>query len=298
MPAPIALMAYARPHHLARTITALKDDPLFASSPLSVFVDGPRSDADRQAVEEVRTIVRSQLPAAEHRFQTANRGLAASVIAAVDELLDRYGRVIVVEDDLLVSPDFLLFMNEGLDRYANEQQVMQVSGFLPPLSRPLERAVFLPQTVSWGWATWKRAWANFEEVPVGHERLRTDRAFGHRFNRQGSYNYRLMLDRQLAGKIDSWAIRFYWSVFKRSGLVLYPPETLVANAGMDGSGTHGTSGIVAAAVEPPAPLGAFEWPLCVSVDAQAESVVNKAYRNAFTTPASRLKVRLAQMIGR
>jgi len=296
-PAPLALMAYSRPQHLASTISALKASPLFDQTPLTVFVDGPKGAADTDAVEAVRALVCAELPNADHRFAPANRGLAASVIAAVDEMVDRFGRVIVLEDDLLVSPDFLTFLNAGLDRYADDPRVMQVSGFLPPIATPLPSACFLPQTVSWGWATWARAWARFERCPTGHERLRTDRTFRHSFNRMGSYNYTHMLNRQLAGEIDSWAIRFYWSVFKEEGLVLHPPTSLVANAGFDGSGTHGTSG-VSPLVRIPTALPSFAWPDKVARNPGVEQRVNSAYRKTFTTPASRLKVRLAEALGR
>jgi hypothetical protein len=156
-------------------------------------------------------------------------------------VLTRFDRVIVIEDDLLLSPGFLSYMNKSLALYANEDAVLQVSGYIfeaPALARA-GTAVFLPFTTSWGWATWRRAWSHFDPAAKGWGRLQTEPDLRRRFNLDGAYDYATMLERQMHGKRDSWAIRWYWIVFSMGGLVLFPPVTLVKNEGMDGTGTHG-----------------------------------------------------------
>jgi hypothetical protein len=209
--------------------------------PVLRFRRWPRSEADAAAVEETRSAVRGRLGTrATFVEQEHNRGLANSIIAGTTELCRRHGRAIVVEDDLILAPSFLRFLNEGLDRFRNEPRVLQVSGYMfdvPSLAHNRE-ALLLPMTTSWGWATWKRAWDLFDPAATGW-RERLVGVDARRFDLGGRYAYTSMLERQMTKGIDSWAIRWYYSVFVHDGLVLFPPRTLAYNAGLDGSGTHG-----------------------------------------------------------
>jgi len=239
--APIALFIYKRPEHARRTIASLKACPGFAESPLYVFADGARTRADLPAVQATRAAARELLgPRAVFVERDQNLGLANSIIAGTTELCRRHGRVVVVEDDLVVAPQFLPFLNEGLDAYEDQPGVMQVAGhmFAVPSLADTQEALLLPMTTSWGWATWKRAWDLFDPDATGwRERLNADVEIK-RFNLDGSYDYYRMLKRQMSGDIDSWAIRWHYTVFANDGLTLFPPRTLVVNAGLDGSGTH------------------------------------------------------------
>jgi hypothetical protein len=242
--APVALFIYRRPEHTRRTLTALSACTELASSPLYVFCDGAKAPDAVTSVREARAVARQLAPKSaifvEHE---RNQGLARSIIAGTTELTERFGKVIVVEDDLEVAPSFLRFMNAGLERYARDEEVMQVSGYQFPLDPPLsERSLFLGFPTSWGWATWARAWRHFDASASQHRALDDDPELRRRFDLDGSYPYYAMLQRQLRGKIDSWAIRWHLSVFMRRGLVLYPGRSLVRNTGFDGSGTHGARG--------------------------------------------------------
>lgn len=240
--APIIIFAYRRSEHLKRTLQSLKQCKEFADSPVIVFVDGPRDIADQNDVNATRDIAQKTLGAtARYVFRETNMGLARSVIAGVNEIISQYGRVIVVEDDLCVSPKFLEFMNQALDRYAVDDSVFQISGYMygNPELESQTTALFLPFIGSWGWATWQRAWRTFDPEATGWQCLRTDSAARRRFNLDDSYEYATMLFRQMTERRQSWAIRWYWSVFKANGLVLYPPVSLVKNIGLDGTGTHG-----------------------------------------------------------
>lgn len=240
--APIALFIYNRPEHTRRTIEALQHCPEFKESPVFVFSDGPRKAVNEPDVLKARTVARTALQGPASFIESpSNQGLARSIIGGVSRLCKEFGRVIVVEDDLVVSPHFLTYMNAALNRYCDDERVMQISGYMFPITAFSNRtdAFFLPFTTSWGWATWARAWEHFDAEANGWERLEQDASLRHRFNLHGSFDYFDMLKLQLAGAIDSWAIRWYWSVFKNEGIILYPPSTLVKNEGFDGSGTHG-----------------------------------------------------------
>lgn len=242
--APIALFTFKRPAHTLRTLQALERNPEFQHSDLHIYCDGSRRADEDDAVNATRQVVREWSHPKKIIYEAnSNLGLAASIMAGVSDLCERYGAVIVVEDDLVVAPVFLDFLNRALDVYADNPRVMQVSGHMFPvdLGAADTDSVFLPFITSWGWATWQRAWACFDPDMRGYDRLASDRSLRRRFDLDDAYPYFAMLKKQKKGQIDSWAIRWYLSVFLRDGLVLYPSRSLVRNVGFDGSGTHNSN---------------------------------------------------------
>ncbi len=241
--APIVLFVYNRPEHLRQTIEALKKNDLANKSELFIFSDGPKNKDAVENVNRVREIIRSikgfkNVSVIE---RNDNFGLAQSVITGVTEIVNKYGKVIVLEDDLITHPQFLEFMNRGLDEYEIEHKVFSISGFAftgDVADDNIEDTYFLRLTSSWSWATWKDRWAYFDEHASGWETLKRDAKQAKLFNYDGSYAYTQMLESQMAGQIDSWGIRWYWSVFKRGGLMLCPARSIVRNIGFDGSGIH------------------------------------------------------------
>lgn len=238
--APIALFAFRRPDHLRRCLDSLRDNPQASSTDLWIFCDGPRHEADETSVRDVREIARGVQGFARVSVieQPRNIGLATSVISGVSDVLTVAERVIVVEDDLVVSPDFLEFMNEALELYADSPEVASIHGFSYAVDTPLPQSFFLRGADCWGWATWRRGWALFN--PDGQALLSEldSRGLGRSFDFDGVYPYREMLVNQVAGRIDSWAVRWNASVYLAGGFTLYPGVSLVENIGQDGSGTH------------------------------------------------------------
>ena len=239
--APIALFVYRRPEHARRTIASLQNCIGFDQSKLYVFADGPKTEADAAAVQSTRSVVRGMLgDRAVYVERYKNIGIASSIIGGASQLCEQFGSVIVVEDDLILSPMFLQFLNEGLQRYRDEPRVMQLSGhmFDVPQLRDESCALFLPMTTSWGWATWDRAWKQFDQAVSNWEDIVADKKQAKRFNLDGNYPFTRMLQREMTVGIGAWDIRWYASVFRQEGLGLFPPKTLVVNGGLDGSGTH------------------------------------------------------------
>lgn len=238
--APIALFVYNRPAHTQRCLDALLNNDTFNASPLYIFCDGPRNTADEKAVHDVRALVQScRHP---HKFvnpSSRNQGLANSVMAGLSTVLAIHEEVIVVEDDLVVGPSFLDYLNRSLDRYRDETQVMQVAAHMYPVDPATKHdAFFLPLASSWGWATWRRAWQHFDASMRHYETLSRDPVRRHRFNLDAPLPYFEFLHRQHTGRADSWFIRWYLSIFMNDGLVLYPRYSHVRNRGFDGTGVH------------------------------------------------------------
>lgn len=239
--APIAVFAFKRPEHLSRTLAALAKCALAGESEITIFCDGARDPGERALVEKTRAVAKAAKGFAKVSVveRSDNFGLSKSICAGVTELLSRSGRVIVLEDDLLVAPSFLEFMNEALVKYEDEERVMQVSGYMYPVDTagPAD-AFFMTHSSCWGWATWARAWKHFGPRPEILTKLRADRSLRAKFDVNGTYPYFSMLEKQDAGEIDSWGIIWYLNLFANGGLVLMPRHTLVANIGQDGTGTN------------------------------------------------------------
>jgi hypothetical protein len=238
--APIILFVYDRPWHTKKTVEALLGNELAKDSDLIVYSDGPKDDRDKALVGEVRDYLKNVKGFRSIRIveKAKNEGLARSVISGVSGTVDRFGKVIVMEDDIVASPYFLKYMNEGLDLYAKEEAVMSICGYRFPAKTILPETFFLRKTDSWGWATWKRAWDLFE--PDGKKLLEEiiRRKLEKAFDLGGAFPAVQMLKDQIAGENDSWAIRWYASSILHNKLNLYPGESLVQNRGLDASGTH------------------------------------------------------------
>jgi len=238
---PIALFTYNRPNHTGRALDSLARCHRFDECRSYIYCDGPKSERDKAEVKVSRTVVRewAEKQGAVVIERQENLGLARSIVTGVTDLCREYGRVIVVEDDLVVSPAFLDYMLQALDRYHDDPQVYQLSGYMFPVdSHAMTEAFFLPFITTWGWATWARAWQVFDWHATGAQVRLTDADTRRRFNLDGHYPYATMLEDRLAGRNDSWGVLWWWSVFQRNGLALYPRQSLVINRGFDGSGRH------------------------------------------------------------
>ncbi|MBU2640354.1 MAG: glycosyltransferase [Thiobacillus sp.] len=238
--APIVLFVYARPEHTRRTLEALAANALADQSDLIVYSDASRSEREAEAVRVVRELI---LATSGFRSVTLvernmNFGLARNIIEGVSEVLRQHECVIVLEDDMVTSPFFLTYMNDALKRYANDDRIISIHGYVYPVAGGLPEAFFLPGADCWGWATWRRGWACFN--PDGAQLLRElkQRKLERTFDYEGSYPYTKMLEAQIAGTNDSWAIRWYASAFLLGKLTLYPGRSLVHNIGNDATGTH------------------------------------------------------------
>jgi len=242
---PIAVFAYRRTRHLARVLDALEACPEFKKSRCYVFSDGPKSNEGEADVAAVRALVKARLrPNMTLVESPVNLGVDGSILAAVTRICNEFGRVIVIEDDIVVAPCTLKWFNDVLSRYEDEARVWQVSAyqFNVPEFADRDSGLFLPLTTSWGWATWKRAWDLYDPEATGWERLKTDRELRRGFDVDDSYPYTDMLLRQKEGRSDTWDIHWWWRVFTSNGLVLFPPRSLVTNIGFDETATHGKFG--------------------------------------------------------
>lgn len=238
--APILLFVYNRPEHVRRNIQALLKNELAAESELFIYSDAAKDETSQAAVKEVRAFIRSiqgfkKITITE---RAENWGLARSIIDGVTTQINRYGRVIVLEDDLVVAPHFLQFMNDALETYRDEERVghIQACDFTHDPSLP--DTFLIKWTGSWGWGTWGRAWKHFNADGKALLTELESRKLTYTFDFNGKYGYTRMLRRQIEGKNNSWAIRWNASLFLKGILSLNVGKSLVQNEGFDGSGTN------------------------------------------------------------
>jgi hypothetical protein len=242
-PAPIALFAYRRPDHLQATLDALRRNPEASQSELYVFSDAARNEGAAAGVDAVRRILHElggfRSVNVVHRER--NYGLAANITQGVADVLASRDRVVVLEDDIVVSPFFLRFMNEALTAYRDEARVGSISGYCYPLDRAVGETFFIRGSDCWGWATWRDRWKVFNpNGPALLSELRR-RGLTHAFDFEGTMGFIRMLEDQIAGRNDSWAVRWHAACFLADLVILYPGRPLAQNIGQDGTGTHNLS---------------------------------------------------------
>jgi hypothetical protein len=238
--APIALFVYNRPDHMRRTLSYLQKNELAGESRLFIFSDGAKTVNDEAKITEIRQQAKlvTGFKSVKVIERKVNVGLANSIISGVTQLVNEYGKVIVFEDDLLSSPFTLEYFNEALDQYANQPEVMHIGAYMYDLKTPdLPQTFFYRAATSWGWATWARAWKNFEP-DIDKLMKQFDQRKIHEFSIEGTMNFWKQMQQFKAGKNNSWAIRWYASIFLKNGLTLNPAKSLIQNIGHDGSGRH------------------------------------------------------------
>lgn len=241
--APIVLFTYNRPDHVKQTIEALQKNEFASDSDLIIYSDGAKDKTDELAINETRKYLHTVegFKSVQIIEREKNWGLAESLIDGITSVVDKYGKVIVMEDDLLTSPYYLRFMNQALEKYSDDDQIASIHGYVNPVKEELPETFFLSYASSWGWATWQRAWRIFERDGSKLLNELQDKNLEQCLDFDNSYYFVKMLRNQIKGKNSSWAIRWYTSIVLKNKLCLYPGKSLVRQIGCDGSGTHSSN---------------------------------------------------------
>jgi len=244
--APIAFFAYNRPDHAKLVLESLSRNTLANESVLFIFIDGPKpgaSEEDKAAIEKVKEVVQEKKWCKEVHIKAseANKGLIKANTEGVTEVVNQFGKVIVMEDDGVLSPGFLKYMNDALNFYQDNPQVMHIAAYRRPDLAAVdvkESTYFFYHTTTWGWATWKRAWDKF--TPDAFAVREAVKAKGNirKLNMDNTYEFFWGLKAVALGKLKSWNAIWHSVVFLNDGLCLYPQKSLVSNIGHDGSGTN------------------------------------------------------------
>ena len=292
--APIVIFTYNRPLHTQRTVEALLKNEYAADSDLIIYSDAPKNEVAQSGVDETRAYVRSISGFKTLRIveRKENFGLANNIIDGVTSIVNEFGRIIVLEDDLLTSPYYLKFVNEALTHYEENEDVVSINGYMYPTSMQLPESFFIKGADCLGWATWKRGWDLFN---VNGEELLTEleeKGLTKQFDFDGTYKYTKMLRKQTQGTVGSWAIRWYASAFLKNKLTLYPGKSLIFHDGSDGSGTNCSDDDMFKVELSDRPLTVFP------IESKESEIGRKAFKYFFryTILERKIKARLRRII--
>ena len=239
-PAPIVLFVYNRPRHTRQTIEALQKNELAKESQIFIYSDAAKDERSEERVNEVREYIKKIDGFKEITIieREKNKGLAGSIIEGVTKIVNEYGKIIVLEDDIVTNPYFLRFMNEALEFYEHEKKVWHISGWNYPIDGREIGDVFLWRLMNcWGWATWRDRWQYFQKDTEKFIKTFTKEDI-YRFNLDGSHDFWGQILANRKGEIDTWAIYWYATIFEHNGLCLNSVRSYVTNIGLDGSGIH------------------------------------------------------------
>jgi len=242
--APIALFTFKRLDTLKLTVEALQKNMLASESDLIIFSDAAKKDVDIAKVTEVRAYIKTitGFNTITVHESPQNKGLANSIIDGVSHILENHETLIVLEDDLLSSPNFLDFMNQALSFYKEDSKVISISGYtlaLPSLKKYSKDYYYGCRASSWGWGIWANRWKNIDWNNEYYNNILTDKKIRQKLNRGGS-DMSNMLKKQLNGKIDSWAIRFCYHQSVNDMITVFPTNSKIISIGFGESATHTT----------------------------------------------------------
>ena len=242
--APIVLFVYNRPDHTRRTLEALMNNILADQSDLFIFADGPKDNislSQKQQIADTRTILHEKQWCKNVIITESetNNGLSKSIIDGVTKIINKYGKIIVLEDDIITGKYFLQYMNDALQRYENNKNVWHITGWRYPIDTDNKNlSYFYPIMDCWSWATWADRWKHYTKDPKNLKKTFTKKMI-RRFNADNcDKNNWLQVELNLSGDINTWAIFWYAVIFQNNGLCLGPTTSLVTNSGFDASGTN------------------------------------------------------------
>ena len=298
-PAPVAIFAYNRPNHLKSLLISLSENKDSSNSSVVVFLDGPKNDFDFFQQSKILEVLGGAFAfkSVEVRRSERNKGLANSVRLGVTQMLIENSRVIVLEDDLVLSPFFLQYMNDALDFYESQPNVASIHGFQYPLKQTLSEPVFLRGADCWGWATWRDRWraVSFDSFDLSKKIQELELVDS--FNLGGAMDFYELLLNQSRGKVDSWAICWHASMFLQNRLTLFPPKSLVQNHGNDGSGIH--SGVNSFFETKFASEISWEYPTMASESVAFKELLADFYKKSLNrSRSSVIKNKLSSFFGR
>jgi len=295
--APVAVFAYARAEHLRRSVESLLANPEAKDTDVTFYCDAARREEHQAGVQQVRHFVDSVsgFRSVRRVYRERNFGLARSIVDGVSQIVAEHGRVIVLEDDLELSPHFLRFMNEALVRYRDDPRVASVHGYVYPTRQLLPETFFLRGADCWGWATWSRAWRHFDADGAGLLSRLKAQGLTRQFDYDGTYPFTWMLSQQVQGRNDSWAVRWHASCFLDSLLTLYPGRSLVRNIGNDASGTHGEDSDIFTVSLSPTPVHVAD--IRVEASPEARAAIVEFFRS-HRTARGQLRQMIYSLFGR
>lgn len=242
MLAPIVLFAYLRIDTLQAVVSSLLKNELALESDLFIYCDGVKTESQK---EKQKTLIEYLYSIKGFKSVTVNvsdfnRGLDPSIIMGVTEIINKYGKIIVLEDDVVVASNFLLYMNQCLDEFELDSRIMSISGWGIDIERPQGYSydVYLfGRSSSWGWGTWKDRWSSIDWEIKEWNSFSKDRKKIRAFNKRGGSDMFHMLKECMNGG-NMWDIRFCYNMFVKDMYSVIPIVSKTENIGYNELAVH------------------------------------------------------------
>lgn len=237
--APIILFTYKRLDTLKKTVESLRENTLSKDSDLFIFSDAASKPQDIKLINKIRLYLKTitGFKSVTIFEASTNKGLAKSIIEGVTTIINQHEKVIVLEDDLVTSKNFLIYCNSALDHYRNDKRIFSIAGYTAPIKGPTQDVYFTKRASSWGWATWKDRWNDLDWNVENYKLTMSNKNFMQEFNKMGS-DMTKMLNDQIVGKINSWAIRWCYNQFISQTYTVYPTVSKIKNIGTGVDASH------------------------------------------------------------
>ena len=215
-------------------------------STLYIYCDGPKEGALKEElskINQIRTLVRkkkwcNEVHIIEHK---TNQGLANNILTGVTAIIKKYGKIIVLEDDIITSKFFLKYMNYSLNYYQNDKKVFHINGYnnQSNLQFILDDYYFLRFMFCWGWGTWEDRWNKIDkDYNTCYKKLVNSKELLYKFNYGNIMKFQEQLTDNINIKENTWAILWNCSIFFNDGYCLTSKSSYVTNIGMDGTGAN------------------------------------------------------------
>src|ERR1700693_1667094 len=241
---PVVMLIYNRPDLTRKVFTEISR---VTPKKLLVIADGPHPDkpGDAESCKQARAILSSINWECDVKidFSENNLGLKKRVSSGLDWVFNQVEEAIVLEDDCMPNPKFFRFCEEILGKYRDDERVSHVSGdnFQFGKNATPYSYYFSRYPHVWGWATWKRAWQNYDVDMAEWPELRDKKWLqGFLESRRASNFWNNNFEKTYSGQVDTWANQWLFACWRKGALSIIPCQNLVSNIGFGIEATHTT----------------------------------------------------------
>lgn len=241
----ILCFGFDRPMHLERMLNSLEKNHESIDSDVYICIDGPADGTDLEMHSKTVEVAKKNwnFKSTKLILREKNLDCRTNIINTITELFKTNDRLIILEDDLVLGPNFLSYMNAALHKYLNKKEMWCINGYSYPQLNFKSGSSVSKYVSPWGWGTWSDRWEIFVNEDYDKKNFISSLSENDRkkFNVENLYDWEDIIVKNELGKISAWDAYWYQAVFMNKGLTLYPNKSHIRNEGFDGTGMHCSS---------------------------------------------------------
>lgn len=241
----ILCFGFDRPMHLERMLNSLEKNHESIDSDVYICIDGPADGTDLEMHSKTVEVAKKNwnFKSTKLILREKNLDCRTNIINTITELFKTNDRLIILEDDLVLGPNFLSYMNAALHKYLNKKEMWCINGYSYPQLNFKSGSSVSKYVSPWGWGTWSDRWEIFVNEDYDKKNFISSLSENDRkkFNVENLYDWEDIIVKNELGKISAWDAYWYQAVFMNKGFTLYPNKSHIRNEGFDGTGMHCSS---------------------------------------------------------